>query len=110
MHTHEIQLTGAREAASEARDCLFSFPEVLDVLVTSRPDSLVVVFAGRPRPAEWSARLRAAGMDVIRPSVRRRPERIAARQSPSRPPAPAGRTPRPRSLRRPGHARLVAVR
>jgi hypothetical protein len=70
VHTQEIHVTGGREAVSEIRLRLFVFPEILDVLPTSGPDLLVVVIAGRPRPAEWSATLRAAGFDVLRPPPR----------------------------------------
>ena len=35
------------------RERLFRFSEVLDVLATSREDTLVVVFVRRPRRAEW---------------------------------------------------------
>jgi hypothetical protein len=70
MHTQEIHVAKAREAVSRVRECLLAFREVLDVLATSRPESLVVVVEGRPRPAEWSAQLRAAGLDVLRPAFR----------------------------------------
>src|SRR5207245_2260839 len=40
------------------------FPEILDVFVTSRPDALVVVYAGRPHPGRWLAALRAVGYEV----------------------------------------------
>ena len=66
MHTQEIHVTGGRAAVSDIRSRLFAFPEVLDVLACSHPDSLVVVIAGRPRPAEWSRLLRAAGYEVAR--------------------------------------------
>jgi hypothetical protein len=66
MHTQEIHVTGGRAAASDIRSQLFAFPEVLDVLPTSRLDSLVVVIAGRGRPAEWSRHLQAAGYEVLR--------------------------------------------
>jgi hypothetical protein len=35
------------------------------VFVTGRPDVLVVVCAGRPRPAQWLRTLRAAGYDTL---------------------------------------------
>jgi hypothetical protein len=66
VHTHEIHITGALEAVSEIRRELFVFPEVLDVLATSRSNSLVVVFWGHPRPAEWNGHLRAAGYEPRR--------------------------------------------
>jgi hypothetical protein len=71
MHTQEIHVTGARGAAREIRLRLFAFSEVLDVLPTSRLDSLVVVVVGRPRPAEWGVALRAAGYEVLRPRAAR---------------------------------------
>jgi hypothetical protein len=110
MHTHEIHIAGAQETAGKARDCLFAFPEVLDVLITSRRDSLIVVFAGRPRPAEWSDRLRAAGLRVVRPTLRQPPEAALPKRSPSRPPRLAARAARPRSLGRSGDARAIATR
>jgi hypothetical protein len=48
----------------EIRHELFAFPEVLDVFVTGRPDCLVVVSLGRPRPGEWLRALRAVGYQV----------------------------------------------
>ena len=71
MQTHEIHIAGGREAVSEIRRELFAFSEVLEVLATSRPDSLVVVFSGRPRPAEWNGYLRDAGYQLLnRPANR----------------------------------------
>jgi hypothetical protein len=61
MRTHQIQVSGAREQVHEIRGELLAFPEVLDVVVTARPDALVVVYLGRPRPAEWLRALRAIG-------------------------------------------------
>src|SRR5579871_5190239 len=61
MQTHQIQVSGAREQVHEIRTELFAFSEVLDVFATSRPDLLVVVYAGRPRPSEWLRALRAVG-------------------------------------------------
>jgi hypothetical protein len=65
VQTHEIHIAGGREAVSEIRRQLFVFSEVLEVLATSRPDSLVVVFSGRPRPAEWNGHLRDAGYELL---------------------------------------------
>jgi hypothetical protein len=48
----------------EIRRELFAFSEILDVPVTSRPDSLVVVCAGRPRLGEWLRALRALGYEA----------------------------------------------
>jgi hypothetical protein len=59
MQTHRIQVLGAHEHVHEIRGELFAFPEVLEVFVTGRPDLLVVVCAGRPRPGEWLRALRA---------------------------------------------------
>lgn len=71
LQTHQIHVAGARERVQEIRTELFAFPEVLDVFVTSRSDSLVVVCAGHPRPAEWLCALRARGYEVL--ARRRRP-------------------------------------
>jgi hypothetical protein len=70
VHTDEIHIAGGREAASEIRRELFVFSEILDVFTTSRADSLVVVFRGRPRPAEWNSRLRDAGYEPLRRPAR----------------------------------------
>ena len=72
MFTHEIHVVGGREKASAIRERLFCFPEVLDVLATSRHDTLVVVFVGHPREAEWRACMSAAGFELS-------PRRSAAR-------------------------------
>lgn len=69
MHTQEIHVAGAHEAVSAIRCELFAFPEVIDVLGTSRSDLLVVVVFGRPRPAEWTRHLQAAGYEVLRPQA-----------------------------------------
>lgn len=69
MQTHPIHVIDGRELALEVRSALFVFPEVLDVFVTGRPEVLVVVCSGHPRPARWLAELRTAGYHV---SVRRR--------------------------------------
>jgi len=61
MQTHEIHVSGAREQVDEIRAELFAFPEVIEVFVTGRPDFLVVVHAGRPRPGEWLRALRRLG-------------------------------------------------
>jgi hypothetical protein len=49
---------------NEVRSELFNFPEILDVFITGRPDALVVVCSGRPRPGEWLGALRRVGYDV----------------------------------------------
>jgi hypothetical protein len=64
MQTHEVHVLDGRRRAHEIRTELFAFPEVLDVFVTGRPDALVVVYLGRPRPGEWLRALRAAGYRV----------------------------------------------
>jgi hypothetical protein len=106
VHTHEIHIAGGREAVSEIRRQLFVFSEVLEVLATSRPDSLVVVFSGRPRPAEWNGHLRDGGYELLRRPANPSPEATArdltlAGGAPSepragRPDAAAGRRSRAR--------------
>jgi len=64
MQTHQIHVSNGRDRVHEVRSELFIFPEVLDVFVTGRPDALVVVFSGRPRPGEWLSALRRVGYDV----------------------------------------------
>jgi hypothetical protein len=61
MQTHRIHVTGGRERVLDVRDALFVCTDVLEVFTSARPDVLVVVCSGRPRPAEWLAVLRAAG-------------------------------------------------
>ena len=60
MQTHQINISHGRDNVHEIRRQLFAFSEILDVFVTSRPDSVVVVCAGRPRLGEW-LRNRSAG-------------------------------------------------
>jgi hypothetical protein len=72
MQTHAIHVTHGRELVLEVRTALFIFPDVLDVFVTGRPDVLVVVCSGRPRPAEWLAALRVAGYRIPVPRRARR--------------------------------------
>jgi hypothetical protein len=64
VQTHQINVSRARDMVQEIRHELFRFPEVLDVFVTGRPDWLVVVSRGRPRPGEWLRALRAVGYHV----------------------------------------------
>jgi hypothetical protein len=64
VQTHQINVSRARDMVQEIRHELFEFPEVLDVFVTGRPDWLVVVSRGRPRPGEWLRALRAVGYHV----------------------------------------------
>jgi hypothetical protein len=61
MQTHKIHVSNGREAVHEIRRQLFLFHEVLEVFDTGRPDVLLVVCAGRPRPGEWLRALRALG-------------------------------------------------
>jgi hypothetical protein len=61
VQTHQINISHGRDNAQEIRRELFAFSEILGVFVTSRPESLVVVYAGRPRLGEW---LRAVGYEV----------------------------------------------
>ncbi len=61
---HQIHVSNGRDRVDGVRSELFSFPEVLDVFVTSRPDALVVVCSGRPRPGDWLGALRRVGYDV----------------------------------------------
>jgi hypothetical protein len=71
MQTHPIHVTGGRERVLEVRSELFLFSDVLDVLPTGRPDLLVVICSGRPRPAEWLGALLAAGYEIpVRPHAR----------------------------------------
>jgi hypothetical protein len=64
VQTHQINVSDGRDRVHEIRSELFGFPEVLDVFVTSRPDSLVVLCSGRPRPSAWLRALRAVGYEV----------------------------------------------
>jgi hypothetical protein len=68
VQTYRIYVSKSRERVDEIRSQLFVFPEVLDVFVTGRPDSLVGVCWGRPRPEEWLRALRAVGHDLPRRS------------------------------------------
>jgi hypothetical protein len=73
VQTHQIYVAKGRDRVQDVRSALFAFSEVPDVFVTGRPDALVVVVTGRPRPGEWLRALRAAGYDV----QARRPGRLA---------------------------------
>jgi hypothetical protein len=84
VQTHQIQIFNGRRSALEIRRELFAFPEIMEVFITSRSDALMVVYSGRPRPAEWLRALREAGYEAV---VRRRP--------PARLPE-SGREPQPR--------------
>ena len=71
MQTHPIHVTDGRERVLEVRGELFVFSDVLDVFATGRPDVLVVICSGRPRPDEWLGVLRAAGYEIpARPHAR----------------------------------------
>jgi hypothetical protein len=72
VQTHQINVSRASDMVREIRHELFAFPEVLEVFVTGRPDWLVVVSRGRPRPGEWLRALRAVGYNV--PVRRRSPQ------------------------------------
>jgi hypothetical protein len=75
VQTHQISVSRGRDSVNQIREKLFEFPEVLEVFITGRPDSLVVVCSGRPRPGEWLRALRAIGYEV---SARRRPPTTAS--------------------------------
>jgi hypothetical protein len=64
MQTYQINISHGRDYVHEIRRELFTFSEILEVFVTSRPDSLVVVCAGRPRLGDWLRALRAVGYEV----------------------------------------------
>jgi hypothetical protein len=64
VQTHQINVSHGRDNVHEIRRELFAFSEILDVFVTSRPDSLVVVCAGRPRLGDWLRALRAVGYEA----------------------------------------------
>jgi hypothetical protein len=64
VQTHQIHVLHGRDMVNEVRSELFGFPEVLDVFITARPDALVVVYSGRPRPGEWLGALRRAGYEL----------------------------------------------
>jgi hypothetical protein len=99
VQTHQIHVSNGRDRVDEVRTELFTFSEVLDVFVTSRPDALVVVCSGCPRPGEWLRHLCSVGYDV---PPRRRANAAAVE---------AGRTDvvEPRASRAPS-ARAQAVR
>ena len=91
VQTYQIHVSRGRDRVNEIRSELFGFSEVLDVFVTGRQDSLVVVCWGRPRPAEWLRVLRAGGYDV---PVRRRSATLAGRIDRTGMVAPVSRKPR----------------
>lgn len=74
MQTHQIRVSGARQRVHVIRNELFAFPEILEVFATGRPDALVVVYVGRPRPGEWLRGLRRLGFRTparVTPGTRR---------------------------------------
>jgi hypothetical protein len=80
VQTYQIDVSEGRDRVNEIRSELFVFPEILEVFIAGRPDSLVVVCQGRPRPAEWLRALRAVGYE------------LAPRSHPGTPAAKAGQT------------------
>jgi hypothetical protein len=64
VQTYQINISQGRANVHEIRRELFAFSEILEVFVTGRADSLVVVCVGRPRVGEWLRALRAAGYHV----------------------------------------------
>jgi hypothetical protein len=64
VQTYQINVSQGRDKVHEIRRELFAFSEVLDVFITGRPDAVVVVCAGRPRPSTWLRALRAVGYEV----------------------------------------------
>jgi hypothetical protein len=89
VQTYQIHVSDGRARLSDVRSALFAFPEILDVFITGRPDTLVVVCAGRPHPVQWLQRLRLAGYDAW---IRRRPDPATS---------DARREPAPRAVRPP---------
>jgi hypothetical protein len=81
VQTHQIHVSNGRDRVDEVRRDLFIFPEVLDVFVTSRPDALVVVCSGRPRPGDWLGVLRRVGYEL---PARRRATATATAAAPGR--------------------------
>jgi hypothetical protein len=71
MQTHQLHVTNGGDQVDGVRRTLFAFPEILEVFTSGRPDTLLVVFDGRPRLGEWLARLRATGYEVSVRDLRR---------------------------------------
>jgi hypothetical protein len=88
VQTYQIDVSEGRDRVNEIRSELFGFPEILEVFITGRPDSLVVVCQGRPRPAEWLRALRAVGYEM---APRSHPGTPAAKVSAPRMPAASRR-------------------
>ena len=67
MQTYRIHVSRAHESVDAVRGSLFAFPEILDVVAFGPQDTLIVVCAVRPRPAEWLRFLRAVGYHAWMP-------------------------------------------
>jgi hypothetical protein len=108
LQTHQIQVSGGAEKVDQIRAELFGFPEVLEVFSTGRPDSVVVVCSGRPRPTRWLDALMAAGYQV---KQRRHATGIASAEpvedSGARPVLPPPRPQVQPALRRRGTAQVL---
>ena len=78
MRTYEMRFPGfdARSNRGPIRWELFLHPDVRDVLVTPREDTLMVLFRGEPDPSGWARTLEAAGFPAPR-SAEERDERLA---------------------------------
>jgi hypothetical protein len=105
MQTHDLHVLKGRDRVLQIRNELFVFPDVLEVFITGRPDVLVVVCAGRPRPAEWLRILRVAGYEGsprrYASATRLEPDESCAERNGSRPTSPSeSTTPQPREVRR----------
>ena len=68
MRTCEMEFPGfdARSHRGVIRWELFLYPEVRDVRLTPRPDTLLVVFRGQLDPSAWAKTLGDAGLPVPR--------------------------------------------
>ena len=99
MQTCQINVALGRDRVHEIREELFVFPEVVDVFVTGGPDALVVVYCGRPRPAEWLRTLRAVGYEIL-PRRHAKTEMPAPGAAPRGRPSPTSWTPLPDPYRR----------
>ena len=64
MRTYEMWFPGfdARTNRGRIRWELFLHRDVRDVLLTTRDDTLLVVFRGEPDPTGWARTLRQAGL------------------------------------------------
>ena len=109
MQTHQIHVSNGHDRVDEVRRDLFMFPEVLDVFITSRPDALVVVCSGRPRPGDWLGALRRVGYDTA-PARRRAIAAAAARTHVVEPPDGPALSAATPTVRRTGTAPARLVR